>query len=124
MKNITILLPIHILNDYYRELIDNGIKSVEPFYNDVKLKIICPKEISEVITSISDKLEIKILTNNGETDFCSQINKGIDECDTEWFSILEVDDEYYSAWIKSMNEYMREYTDVDVFLPVRKRCEC
>jgi hypothetical protein len=120
MKNITVLLPIHIINDYYKELLDNAISSVEQFYNDVKLTIICPPDVSKTITSNSDKLEIKILVNNGLTDFCSQINKGIDDCDTEWFSILEVDDEFNPVWIKSMNEYMREYDDVQVFLPIVK----
>ena len=72
------------------------------------------------LENLSEKLEIEIVVNKGETDFCSQVNLGIEKCDTEWFSILEIDDEYKSIWLKSTNEYVKTYTDVDVFLPVVK----
>jgi hypothetical protein len=58
--------------------------------------------------------------NKGNTDFCSQINLGIEKCETDWFSILEIDDEYKPIWLKSLNEYMKIYPDVDVFLPIVK----
>ena len=65
------------------------------------------------------KLEIKNLYNSTtKTDFINQINIGIDSCDTEWFSILEIDDEYKKTWLSCMNEYMNAYKDVDVFLPI------
>ena len=106
MKNITIILPIHEWNDDYRIMFENSIKSVEEFYNDVKLLIVGPKTVTSNINIISDKIESKILINKGATDFCSQINLGIDNCDTEWFSILEIDDEYKSCWLKFMNIYI------------------
>lgn len=120
-KNITILLPIHKMDDDYKEMLKNAVSSIENFYNDVVLSIICPESVANQIDyQLSDKLEIKKLVNNGNSDFCSQVNFGIENCDTEWFSILEVDDEYKSVWLKSMNEYVKTYTDVDVFLPVVK----
>jgi hypothetical protein len=120
MKNITIILPIHEWNDDYRIMFENSIKSVEEFYNDVKLLIVGPKTVTSNINIISDKIESKILINKGTTDFCSQINLGIDNCDTEWFSILEIDDEYKSCWLKFMNIYSKENPTVDVFLPIVK----
>jgi hypothetical protein len=56
--------------------------------------------------------------NEGQTDFCSQINLGIDKCETEWFTILEIDDEFKSVWLKTVNQYTKANTDVDVFLPI------
>lgn len=120
MKNITIILPIHEWNDDYRIMFENSIKSVEEFYNDVKLLIVGPKTVTSNINIISDKIESKILINKGATDFCSQINLGIDNCDTEWFSILEIDDEYKSYWLKFMNIYSKENPTIDVFLPIVK----
>jgi hypothetical protein len=120
MKNITVLLPIHKLDNDYQQMLDNAISSVEQFYNDVNLLIVCPPEVKNVLESLSDKLDIEVVDNNGKTDFCSQINVGIENCKTEWFTILEVDDEFKPIWLKSMNEYMKEYTDVDVFLPIVK----
>ena len=120
MKNITVILPVHRIEDSYRVMLDNSIKSVEQFHEDVKLMIVCPPSVKTELTNISEVLDINIVTNNSKTDFCSQVNLGIEKCDTEWFSILEIDDEYKSIWLKSTNEYVKTYTDVDVFLPVVK----
>jgi hypothetical protein len=45
---------------------------------------------------------------------------GIENCTTEWFTILEVDDEFKPNWLKTVNEYTKEFIDVDVFLPIVK----
>jgi hypothetical protein len=120
MKNITIILPVHRIEDSYRVMFENAVKSVEQFHNDVKLMIVCPANVKSEFANISDTLEVNIVTNNAKTDFCSQVNLGIENCDTEWFSILEIDDEYKSIWLKSINEYVKTYNDIDVFLPVVK----
>ena len=118
MKNITVILPVHNLEGDYKEMLANAVGSVEEFHNDVKLSIVCPSSLVGELKDLSQKLEIKILSHNNATDFCSQVNYGIEKCDTEWFSILEIDDEYKPIWLKSINEYTKEYTDVDVFLPI------
>jgi len=120
MKNITVILPIHTLSDDYKEMLNNSLSSIEDFHNDVKVSIVCPTSLKKELKDLSNKLEINIVANKGETDFCSQVNLGIDNCDTEWFTILEVDDEFKPIWLKSMNEYSRVFTDVSVFLPIVK----
>lgn len=120
MKNITIILPVHTIEEEYMAMLENALRSVEDFHNDVKVFLVCPPKVSKKVMSLSDKLEIHIIENNGETDFCSQVNLGIEKCDTTWFSILEMDDEYNKIWLKSVNEYIQNYQDVDVFLSVVK----
>lgn len=120
MKNITIIIPVHKLDDTYKEMLNNAISSIEDFHNDVKVSIVSPSSLKGDLKDLSQKLEISIIENKGETDFCSQVNLGIEKCETEWFSILEIDDEYKPIWLKSMNEYVKENPDVDVFFPVVK----
>lgn len=122
MKNITIILPVHKIDDVYKDMLFNSLKSTEDFHNDVKIMIVCPKNIKDEITQmdLGQKLEIDFIENKKETDFCSQVNLGINKCDTEWFSILEIDDEFKSTWLKHINEYLKIYPDVDVFLPIVK----
>lgn len=120
MKNITVILPVHRIDGDYHEMLKNALLSVEDFYDDVKVLIVSTPSVSSELKNLSQKLEIKILDNFGQSDFCSQINLGITNCDTEWFTILEMDDEFKPVWLKSMNEHMKEYKDVDVFLPVVK----
>ena len=84
--------------------------------------IVCPQDVKNEIDKIDlgQKLEILYIVHTGETDFCSQINRGIENCNTDWFSILEIDDEYNSVWLKSFVDYSTENSDVDVFLPIVK----
>jgi hypothetical protein len=120
MKNITVLIPIHKISEDYKEMLNKALESVEDFHNDVKVSLVCPAEVKKELTNLSDKLEINFVVNKGATDFCSQVNLGIEKCDTEWFTILEVDDQFKSIWLKSINDYRKIYSDVDVFLPIVK----
>jgi glycosyltransferase involved in cell wall biosynthesis len=120
MKNITIILPIHNIDENYKKMIKTALESVEEFHNDVIVSIVCPPKIKKQLINLSQKLEIKFVENKGNEDFCSQVNRGIESCDTEWFSILEVDDEYTKKWLKFINEYITKYPEIDVFLPLVK----
>jgi hypothetical protein len=124
MKNITVILPVHKLNEEYTVMLINSIKSVELFYEDVKLLIVhsssITNDLKKVVSTLNEKLEIKCIENKKDTSFPSQINIGIEECETEWFSILEIDDVYKPIWLRSILEYKNEYPDVDVFLPIVK----
>ena len=121
MKNISILLPIYKLEKEDKIMLTNAVMSVENFHEDVKLVIICPESLHEEIDEFNfgDKLKvIKMFNVTNNTDFTSQINMGIQGCDTEWFSILEIDDEYKEGWAKTAKQYIENYKDVDVFLPI------
>ena len=52
------------------------------------------------------------------SDFCSQINFGVNNVKTKWFSFIEFDDEYSNNWLKNVDEYVNSYEDVNVFLPI------
>ena len=124
MHNIlyTVILPIHKIDELYSEMLINSVSSLQDFHNDVLLTIVCPTGIKSDIEKIDlgQKLQITYLENKDRTDFFSQVNLGIENCQTEWFTILEVDDEFKPVWLKSMNEYKDTFKDVDIFLPIVK----
>lgn len=120
MKNITVIVPVHRIDGDYREMLNNSLLSMETFHNDVSVLIVCPKNVKKELSDLSQKLDIKIVENDGGTDFSNQMNLGILKCETEWFTILEMDDEFRPIWLTSMNEYMKVYPTVDVFLPIVK----
>ena len=122
MKNITVILPVHKVDDDYKLMLENAVSTVKDFHNDVKLLIVAPSKIKKQLSEIElgNKLEIIYEYHNSDSNFCNQINVGLQKVDTEWFSILEIDDEYQKTWVKLMTEYTKEYTDVDVFLPIVK----
>ena len=47
MKNITVILPLHKLDDDYKVMLDNALSSIEDFHNDVKVSIVCPNKLKK-----------------------------------------------------------------------------
>jgi len=123
MENITIILPIHTSKQKgFETMFKSCIESIQNQTKKV-LKLIIVHSTEDTLVEFLNsyefgELEVNLLLNNGDTDFMSQINKGIEETKTEWFSIIEVDDEYASIWFKNVSRYMDSYPDIDAFLPL------
>lgn len=122
--NISIILPVHELNEVTKPMFANAIKSVtEQTLRPDELVIVAPKG-SETLNYIKNfdfgdyKKSVVIAENDGETDFASQVNFGVTNTTTEWFSILEFDDEYANIWFKNVVEYKKAHTNVDLFMPI------
>jgi hypothetical protein len=127
MKNITVILPINdINNDYELSLLDNSVKSIinSKKRPDKLLIVLSDNEHLKKLFDDYDFLDYKdnvniLINNTGKTDFQSQINFGVNSIDTEYFSILEFDDEYSNIYFDNVYKYIDEYYDkVSVFLPI------
>jgi hypothetical protein len=123
-KNVTVIIPLHDINDNTKPLFANAIKSIHD-------QVVKPGKVMVVVPKASDAFDfakgydydsikdlVTVVENDGNTDFASQMNFGVDKCDTEWFSILEYDDEYSKIWFKSVETYIEAHTDVDIFMPI------
>jgi hypothetical protein len=125
MSNLTIILPVHELNDSTKEMFKQAIISVgaQTVAPDALL-IVAPKNNSELISYLKDfdygtaKSYTKVLENEGNSDFSSQLNYGVDNTTTEWFCYLEFDDILANHWVYNVVKYRNAYTDVDIFLPI------
>ncbi len=122
-KDVTIILPVHDVKGNFVEWFDKAVKSVEQsVVKPHKLSIICKE--TEDNKSFFDGwtpptgIESEIVYNKEESDYCSQVNLGVDKTETEFFSILEYDDEYSNIWFKQFDQYVEAYPDVDVFFPL------
>lgn len=122
--NISVILPVHELNEETKKLFSNAVQSViDQTVRPDELIIVVPKgsEVAKTVKSADYgdyKSSVVIAENDGETDFASQINYGVSVCKTEWFSILELDDEYAKIWFKNVVEYRKAHTNVDIFMPI------
>jgi hypothetical protein len=122
--NISVIIPVHELNEQTKELFNNAIQSVvTQTVTPDELIIVVPKgsETAKKVKSADFgdfKKYVTIAENDGATDFASQINYGVSVCKTEWFSILEFDDEYAKIWFKNVVEYKNAHTNVDIFMPI------
>lgn len=122
--NISVIMPVHELNEITKPLLNNAIKSVE-------LQKVLPDELLIVVPKGSDALTyiktidfgkitsmVQIVENEGETDFASQVNLGVSKAKSEWISFLEFDDEYANIWFKNVVEYRKAHENVGLFMPI------
>jgi hypothetical protein len=123
MNDITIIIPIlsKDLNSSELENAVNSVKACQEHYTKGKLKVLIvtnPDENGPDYTVFEGIKYKYILNESGNYDFCSQINYAVDKVDTEYFSILEFDDEYRPKWFKFADQYHYGNEDVSIFLPI------
>jgi len=121
-NNITVIIPIHILKGNVEEYFKTAIKSlqeqqVKP-HEVLVVRCLCKDVIKFVDNFNYGDLDVRIVENKESKDFCTQINVGVKEVKTPYFSYLEVDDEMSKIWIKNGEKYIKSYGDVSVFLPI------
>ncbi len=124
-NTITTIIPIHKFGEDDKDYFAKAIASIrEQKKLPTKVMIVVPKgsEVKETLESYKydDKIKeiVSIVENDGETDFCSQINFGVSKIETEWFSILEFDDEYSKIMFDNFYKYATHYDEVEAFLPI------
>jgi len=121
MKDITIIIPIHTNENKELEFLITALDSVKDQQTQAeKLVIVCTPELESDIKGLDfGDLNYNVLVNTTESyDFASQMNFAVENCSTEFFCVLEVDDELSNLWIRKSKDYMDFYEDVDIFLPL------
>ena len=123
ITNLTVIIPVHELNEETKGFFTNAVKSVTT--QTVKpdaLAVVIPKGNKELMTFVESLdytgVKLKVLENDGETDFASQMNFGAENISTEWFSYLEYDDVLAVSYVSNVVKYKKAHTDVNIFLPI------
>lgn len=115
----TVILPIHKMDETIASYLEKAVKSIEQQkLQPEELILVVPKGMAKIDISLPESINMVVVENEGETDYCSQINLGVENVKTKYFSILEFDDEYSKIWFDNSNKYSKAYEDVDVFLPI------
>lgn len=118
MKDIAVIIPVHNLNgDVEKNLLINAINNVKEckkyYKNKLNTYIVTPIKLDSNIIG-----ECNVIINDGDTDFCSQINFAANNITEDYFSILEFDDEYNPKWFSMVEKYFYTNEDVSLFLPI------
>ena len=111
MSKLTVILPVHEVNDELKKLFKKATASIPQeadviVVGDKKTLAAYKKETDAPYTFLE----------NEQTDFCNQVNKAVAECKTEYFSVLEIDDEYRQNFYKNFETYTAAYPDTFGFL--------
>lgn len=123
MNNITVIIPIHELNDITSKLFEKSLISIKNQVKSADEVMVVISDDDELEMSVKklakkNKLSVDVIKNSGETDFSSQLNYGVSKLKTDYFTFLEYDDELMPMHISNAKLYVNTYEDVDVFLPL------
>lgn len=124
MKDITVIIPIlldaysHPLDQMLNKAVDS-VRAAAENYKGGKVKLLIVRPYDKTTDDLHfPNIEYRYIYNKGNTDYCSQVNLGVENVDTEFFSILEFDDWYSPKWFNMFDEYYNTNEDVSVFLPI------
>lgn len=127
MKNkldITVIIPVHIYDATVEAYLSAAVQSVKDQSVEAKaLMFVAPTE--DILSQLKEKYGKKaqyVFNDTGKTDYCSQVNVGVEKTKTDLFSILEFDDQYSTYYFELVEKYVSsdDYEGFDAFLPTIK----
>jgi hypothetical protein len=128
--NISVIIPMHEYNDSLSVYLDKAVESIVKQENITELPqivLVFPTAIEKdivgfeegCIRKFQDKLpytKFTLVSNSGKTDYQSQVNLAVDSVTTDYFSVLEFDDEYSTTFFRNASKYIETYPEIDVFM--------
>ena len=126
--NISVIIPINEYNDELSLFLDKAVESVFKQQNLTEFPqviLVYPTDLGDAIVGFRDGMVRKnqipstnytLVPNTGKTDYQSQVNLAVDFVTTDYFSVLEFDDEYGTTFFYNAQKYIKSYPQIDVFL--------
>jgi glycosyltransferase involved in cell wall biosynthesis len=122
MSNISVIVPVHKLEENYLVGCIESIKKQKSKPHEVLFITSDNKELNKFLNDydFGDIKDItKVIENSTKKyDFQSQINFGAEQSSGDYVTFLEYDDEMSPIWLKNGIEYIKSFPEVGVFLPI------
>jgi hypothetical protein len=122
MNNITLIIPVHSIDNGLDKLLDKAVKSVEDSIVKPDSLIIVHAKNAKIKKQVSGykipDVDIKLIENSGDTSFQVQLNLGVENVTTTYFSYLAMDDEVSKIWFKNVVNNIKYDQDTACFLPI------
>ena len=120
--NITTIIPVHKFDEKIGEYLKKALESIKKqdgVNEEPKVVIVAPDDVQKHLVPLLPNNEysnVSFVNNKGNIDYQSQVNLAVDLIETEYFTVLEFDDEFGNAYFKNALKYIKAYPEVDVFL--------
>lgn len=129
-NNITVIIPVHEMNETVSHYFPKSIESLRE-QNTLPEQILVVRSKDKDLTEYLDNYDFgnlseitKVVENDSDdTTFQGQLNYGVSQTTTTYFTFLEYDDEFSKIWVKNSEEYIKHYPEVGVFLPIIFECD-
>lgn len=118
MNKITTIIPVDKFDESVKSMLETAVKSHVETSKDApaNLMFIGPKEVMDQVKKL--KLADAEYVENENSWFSSQINTAAKKVKTDYFAILEYDDEFSPIWFKNVEKYIETGDDIAVYLPL------
>jgi len=120
--DLTVIVPVNKLEtELDKQLFPQAIDSISNQNGDIKIKEILIVTNSETKKQIEDIIKVNkntifVINEDGCNNVQNQINKGVSETKSEFFMILDADDELTNFYFQNVFDHMEEMKNVDMFL--------
>lgn len=112
-SNITVVLPIHIWDEGVASMTENAIKSIP---EGILKMVVCSPFVEKAMKKLYSDVEFIVVED--DTCFQNMVNKAVEAVKTEWFSVLEFDDEYAPNWFNNFAKYQEYNQQYNIYLPL------
>ena len=118
MAQITTIVPVHNFDDDVKTLLETAVKSFDETSKNVesKLMFVGPKEVLDQVKALN--LHEAEYVENENVWFSAQINAAVKNVTTDYFAILEYDDEFSPIWFDNVVKYINTGDDISIYLPL------
>ena len=114
----TVIIPVHKYNDDVKKLLTRAVNSVKAFKDkEIALMIVSPEDI-DVNNFSWIKYNNLTFVKSRNSDYQVQINDAVDHCETDYFSILEFDDEFTPKWFNNVRKEIELGEQASLYLPL------
>lgn len=113
-KDITVIVPVHKWNGDIKAMLENALQSVPKACGVI---ISTPKTL-KIDNPVRDIATYTLVNDIKENSFQALVNNGVKNVTTDWFSILEFDDEYSPKWFDNFAKYQEYNQQYNIFLPI------
>lgn len=110
-KDITVIVPVHKWDDEIKNMFTEARNSVD-------------KEVNVMVVTTTDSgydykdKAIKVVKSDDGSSFQHLVNLGVNNIETEWFSILEFDDTFSENWFDNFIKYQEYNQQYNFFMPM------
>ena len=119
-KDITVIIPVHKWSDEIEKMFTEALKSVP---DDVNVTVVTTEDsgykgVDVRVVKPGLSAYNTVFAKDGISTFPHLVNIAVENVNTEWFSILEFDDEYAKTWFGNFEKYQEYNQQYNFFLPL------
>lgn len=121
--DLSVILPIKsALARDFDEYFDRCILSLKSQKVGFSELVIVHTQEETLVNKLSNydfgDIKVNLVSYDGEPNFQTQMNLGVENSTSTWVSFFEFDDEYANIWFENVNKYISHYPEIEAFLPI------